>query len=38
VLSVSRVDIASFLTVQVMPLARFDSLDAVAALISTKKK
>ena len=38
VLSVGTSDIASFLTVQVAPLARFDSLDAVAALISTKQR
>jgi rod shape-determining protein MreC len=38
VLSVGTSDIASFLTVQVTPLARFDSLDAVAALIATKKR
>ena len=38
VLSVGTSDIASYLTVQVTPLAQFDSLDAVAALISTKKR
>jgi len=38
VLSVGINDTASYLTVQVAPLARFDSLDAVAALISTKKR
>jgi rod shape-determining protein MreC len=38
VLSVDRSDIASYLTVQVLPFARFDSLDTVAALISTKKR
>jgi rod shape-determining protein MreC len=38
VLNVGRSDIASYLTVQVTPFARFDSLDAVAALISTKKR
>jgi rod shape-determining protein MreC len=38
VLSVGRSDIASYLTVQVTPFAHFDSLDAVAALISTKKR
>jgi rod shape-determining protein MreC len=38
VLSASTSDIASFLIVQVAPLARFDSLDAVAALVSTKKR
>jgi rod shape-determining protein MreC len=38
VLSVGTSDIASYLTVQVTPLARFDSLDAVAALISTKQR
>jgi rod shape-determining protein MreC len=37
VLSVGTSDIASFLTVQVTSFARFDSLDAVAALIATKK-
>ena len=37
VLSVGRSDIASYLTVQVTPFAHFDSLDAVAALISAKK-
>src|SRR4029078_4390220 len=36
--SVDRSDIASYLTVQVLPFARFDSLDTVAALISTKKR
>jgi len=38
VISASTSDIASFLIVQVAPLARFDSLDAVAALVSTKKR
>jgi rod shape-determining protein MreC len=38
VLTVGRSDIASYLTVQVLPFARFDSLDTVAALISTKKR
>jgi rod shape-determining protein MreC len=38
VLSVGRSDIASYLTVQVTPLAQFDSLDAVAALVPTKKR
>jgi rod shape-determining protein MreC len=38
VLTVGTSDIASYLTVQVMPFARFDSLDAVAALISTKQR
>jgi rod shape-determining protein MreC len=38
VLSVGRSDIATFLTVTVEPFARFDSLDAVAALVSTKKR
>ena len=38
VLSASTSDIASFLIVQVAPLARFDSLDAVAALVSTKQR
>ena len=38
VLSVGRTDIATFLTVTVTPFARFDSLDAVAALVSTKKR
>ncbi len=38
VLSVGRSDIATFLTVTVTPFARFDSLDAVAALVSTKKR
>lgn len=36
VLSVGTSDIASFLTVQVTPFANIGSLDAVAALISTK--
>lgn len=36
--SVGTSDIASYLTVQVTPLARFDSLDVVAALISTKQR
>jgi rod shape-determining protein MreC len=34
--SVGTTDIASYLTVQVTPFARFDSLDAVAALIKKK--
>jgi rod shape-determining protein MreC len=38
VLTVGRSDIASYLTVQVLPFARFDSLDTVAALISTKTR
>lgn len=38
VLSVGRSDIATFLTVTVEPFARLDSLDAVAALVSTKKR
>jgi rod shape-determining protein MreC len=38
VISASTSDIASFLIVQVVPLARFDSLDAVAALVSTKQR
>jgi len=38
VLSVGRSDIATFLTVTVEPFASFDSLDAVAALVPTKKK
>ena len=37
VLSAGRSDIASFLTVQVTPFARLDSLDAVAALVATKR-
>ncbi len=36
VLSASPSDIATFLTVQVTPFANFDSLDAVAALVSKK--
>ncbi len=36
--SASPSDIASYLTVQVTPFARFDSLDVVAALIPTKKR
>jgi hypothetical protein len=36
--SVGTSDIASYLSIQVTPYARFDSLDAVAALISTKKR
>jgi rod shape-determining protein MreC len=36
--SVGRSDIASFLTVQVTPFAKLDSLDAVAALVSTKRR
>ena len=38
VLSVGTSDIASYLTVQVTPFAQLDSLDAVAALISTKHR
>jgi len=38
VLSASTSDIASYYTVQVTPFARLDSLDAVAALISTKHR
>lgn len=38
VLSVGTSDIATFLTVTAQPFASFDSLDAVAALISTKKR
>jgi rod shape-determining protein MreC len=38
VVSASTSDIASFYTVQVTPYARLDSLDAVAALISTKHR
>ena len=38
VLSASTSDIASFYTVQVTPFAQLDSLDAVAALISTKHR
>jgi rod shape-determining protein MreC len=38
VINVGRSDIASYLTVQVTPFARFDSLDAVAALIPIKKR
>ena len=38
VLSASTSDIASYYTVQVTPFARLDSLDAVAALISTKQR
>lgn len=37
VISVGTSDIASFLTVQVQPLAQLGSLDAVAALIPTKR-
>jgi len=37
VISVGTSDIASFLTVQVQPLAQLDSLDSVAALIPTKR-
>ena len=37
VLSASPSDIATFLTVQVTPFANFDSLDAVAALVSKKR-
>jgi rod shape-determining protein MreC len=38
VLSASPSDIATFLTVQVTPFARFDSLDAVAALVPAQRK
>jgi rod shape-determining protein MreC len=38
VVNVGRTDIATFLTVTVEPYAQFDSLDAVAALVSTKKR
>ena len=38
VLSVGRSDIATFQTITVAPFASFDSLDAVAALISTKNR
>jgi rod shape-determining protein MreC len=38
VLNVGTSDIATFLTVTVEPFASFDSLDAVAALVSTKKR
>jgi rod shape-determining protein MreC len=38
VLSVGDSDIATFKTVTVEPFASFDSLDAVAALVLTKKK
>jgi rod shape-determining protein MreC len=38
VLSASANDIATFLTVQVKPFASFGSLDAVAALVPTKRK
>jgi rod shape-determining protein MreC len=38
VLSANTSDIASYYTVQVTPFARFGSLDAVAALISTKHR
>ena len=38
VLSASPSDIATFLTVQVTPYARFDSLDVVAALVPNSKK
>jgi rod shape-determining protein MreC len=37
VISVGTSDIASFLTVQVQPLAQFGSLDSVAALIPTRR-
>jgi rod shape-determining protein MreC len=37
VVSVGRSDIASYVTVQVEPFAQLDSLDSVAALVSTKK-
>jgi hypothetical protein len=35
--SVGTSDIASYLSIQVTPYARFDSLDAVAALIPKKR-
>jgi len=35
---VGRSDIATYLTVEVAPYARFDSLDAVAALVPTNRK
>jgi rod shape-determining protein MreC len=38
VLSASASDIATFLSVQVTPYARYGSLDAVAALVPTKRK
>jgi len=38
VVSASASDVATFLTVQVAPFAQFDSLDAVAALVPTKRK
>jgi rod shape-determining protein MreC len=38
VLSANATDIASYYTVQVTPFSRLDSLDAVAALISTKRR
>jgi rod shape-determining protein MreC len=38
VLSVGVSDTASYLAIQVAPFARFDSLDAVAALIPTKHR
>ena len=38
VLNVGRSDIATFLTVTVEPFGSFDSLDAVAALVATKKR
>jgi cell shape-determining protein MreC len=38
VLSWGRSDIATYQTITVEPFASFDSLDAVAALISTKKR
>ena len=37
VIAVGTSDIASFLTVQIQPLAQFESLDSVAALIPTKR-
>lgn len=37
VLSAGTSDIASYLTVQVMPFASLDSLDSVAALVATKR-
>ncbi len=37
VVSYGRSDIASYITVQVMPFAALDSLDSVAALVATKR-
>jgi rod shape-determining protein MreC len=37
VISVGTSDIASFLTIQVQPLAQFDTLDSVAALVPTTR-